>query len=131
MGKIPSRGSDQFVLRFPPGLRDQIRDIAEKNGRSMNAEIIARLMESLETEAMLNDPDPTAAFQAMMPIMEMAKEEIAKRYDDRLTKMESVLGDLSRVIRDGAANKTDLEKLANAIDTGIARRRSKQAKSAE
>jgi len=37
------RGSDQFRLRLPDGLRDQIRDAAEASGRSMNAEIVHRL----------------------------------------------------------------------------------------
>ena len=37
------RGADQFALRMPDGLRDQIRAAAEANGRSMNAEIVARL----------------------------------------------------------------------------------------
>lgn len=34
---------DQFQLRLPPGLRSQLKAWAEKNGRSMNAEIIGRL----------------------------------------------------------------------------------------
>lgn len=37
------RGSDQFPLRFPDGMRDEIRLAADKNGRSINAEIIHRL----------------------------------------------------------------------------------------
>jgi len=37
------RGSDQFPLRLPDGLRDAIKADAERNGRSMNAEIVARL----------------------------------------------------------------------------------------
>lgn len=37
------RGADQYTVRFPDGLRDRIKDAAEENGRSMNAEIIARL----------------------------------------------------------------------------------------
>lgn len=37
------RGSDQFPLRLPDGLRDRIKAEADKNGRSMNAEIVARL----------------------------------------------------------------------------------------
>ena len=36
---------DQFMLRLPDGLRDRIRAKAEKNGRSMNAEIV-QLLES-------------------------------------------------------------------------------------
>lgn len=42
----PGRGSDQFPLRLPDGMRDRIKAEAERNGRSMNAEIVARLEES-------------------------------------------------------------------------------------
>lgn len=42
-GDFPSSKQDQFVLRFPEGMRDQIRQAAEANNRSMNAEIVARL----------------------------------------------------------------------------------------
>ena len=31
---------DKFMLRMPEGLRDRIKAKAEKNGRSMNAEIV-------------------------------------------------------------------------------------------
>lgn len=34
---------DQFPLRFPPGMRAEIKDAAKRNGRTMNAEIIDRL----------------------------------------------------------------------------------------
>lgn len=35
--------SDQYLLRFPAGMRDRLKDAAEQNNRSMNAEILARL----------------------------------------------------------------------------------------
>lgn len=38
-----TRGSDQFQLRLPDGMREQIKQSADANGRSMNAEIIYRL----------------------------------------------------------------------------------------
>jgi plasmid stability protein len=38
---------DQYQLRFPPGLRDRLKDEADRRGRSMNAEIIERLEQSL------------------------------------------------------------------------------------
>ena len=41
----PSRLADQFVVRFPDGMRDKIAEAAKSNGRSMNAEIIAVLQE--------------------------------------------------------------------------------------
>ncbi len=43
MSDFPSRTSDQFSVRFPDGMRDEIARSAKANGRSMNAEIIARL----------------------------------------------------------------------------------------
>ena len=46
--KRPGRGSDQFIVRLPPGMRDEIAHRAEEHGRSMNAEVIARLGASFE-----------------------------------------------------------------------------------
>ncbi|MBB4522278.1 MULTISPECIES: Arc family DNA-binding protein [Rhizobium] len=37
------RGSDQFPLRLPEGLRDRIKAAAERGGRSMNTEIVHAL----------------------------------------------------------------------------------------
>lgn len=45
--KYPSDQQDQYMLRFPDGMRDKLKDEAAKNGRSMNAEIIMRLELSL------------------------------------------------------------------------------------
>lgn len=42
------------MLRFPDGMRDRIRIEAEKNGRSMNAEIVSRLEASFDTERELS-----------------------------------------------------------------------------
>jgi hypothetical protein len=36
---------DQYMLRLPDGMRDRIRAAAERNNRSMNAEIVATLEE--------------------------------------------------------------------------------------
>ncbi len=44
------RGSDQFNLRFPDGLRDKIKRTAVKNFRSMNAEIISTLEKAYGSE---------------------------------------------------------------------------------
>lgn len=41
--RATGRDSDKFMLRFPDGMRDRIKAAADANGRSMNAEIIARL----------------------------------------------------------------------------------------
>lgn len=44
-GDFPSAKQDQFVVRFPDGMRDRLKESAEAAGRSMNAEIVACLDE--------------------------------------------------------------------------------------
>ncbi|MDX0424485.1 Arc family DNA-binding protein [Sinorhizobium meliloti] len=46
---IGRRNQDQYMLRLPDGLRDEIKAAAEANNRSMNSEIIARLSVGTET----------------------------------------------------------------------------------
>lgn len=48
--KSISRESDKFMLRLPDGMRDKIAYVAKANGRSMNAEIIARLERTFSQE---------------------------------------------------------------------------------
>ena len=48
----PSFQADQFNVRFPDGMRDRIAATAKGNGRSMNAEIIARLERSFAAHEM-------------------------------------------------------------------------------
>lgn len=50
----------QYKLRMPPDLRDRLKQAAEGNHRSMNAEIVARLEESLVKTAPSNGEDPAA-----------------------------------------------------------------------
>jgi len=47
----PSRTAGSFMVRFDKeGMRDELKVIAARNRRSMNAEINARLAASLEAE---------------------------------------------------------------------------------
>ena len=47
----PGRGADQFIVRFPDGFRERIKEVADKNGRSMNAEIVDLIGKALDGEA--------------------------------------------------------------------------------
>lgn len=47
----PSRKLDQYIVRFPDGMRDRLKDAAAVNNRSLNAEIIARLERSFDPMA--------------------------------------------------------------------------------
>lgn len=51
MGRPPSPDRDKFIIRLPDGMRDQIKNAADANNRTMTAEIVARLRQTFgETE---------------------------------------------------------------------------------
>lgn len=47
---FPSDKQDQYMIRFPDGMRDDLRRSAASMSRSMNAEIVQRLKSSLEDD---------------------------------------------------------------------------------
>lgn len=49
MKKYTSRNADKFVLRMPEGLRDQIKDMAQANRRSMNQQLLVMLTNQSES----------------------------------------------------------------------------------
>jgi hypothetical protein len=52
-----TRASDKFMLRLPDGMRERIAQEARANNRSMNAEMVARLQDSLEARRGQPDMD--------------------------------------------------------------------------
>lgn len=55
--RFPSQELDQYMLRFPDGMRDRLKETAKENGRSLNAEIVERLNETLVHDThFVNDP---------------------------------------------------------------------------
>ena len=47
-------GADQFLIRFPEGMRDRLAKLAAANGRSMNTELVSRLEKSMADSENLN-----------------------------------------------------------------------------
>lgn len=45
-----SRRSDQFTLRFPDGMRERIKQIAESNRRTANAELIVLIEKGIAAD---------------------------------------------------------------------------------
>lgn len=45
-----SRTDDKAMIRFPPGMRDELKGLASAGYRSMNAEIVARLRRDIDRE---------------------------------------------------------------------------------
>lgn len=59
------READKYVVRFPDGMRDQIKALAKANRRSMNAEIIVALEARMEMTAghVASETDPAVIEQ--------------------------------------------------------------------
>lgn len=82
-GRIPSRGSDQFNLRFPDGMREELKILAAQNGRSLNAEIIQRLERTL-TSDVLNKVIPDNVIDKQNIQDEHDKEILRKKLEEAL-----------------------------------------------
>lgn len=97
--KTPNDELDKFLLRMPDGLRARVKAAAEKNNRSMNAEIAATLEEAYPANGF---DFATFMEEWMVPIVkaDTAEErdnriELANRYllsTDRDMKLETVRG---------------------------------------
>lgn len=76
----PSRSLDKVIVRLPDGMRDRIREAAEKNNRSMNAEIVSRLEASL-TDASTSPKQRVAKFpdNEIMGLAEYLAESLLQK----------------------------------------------------
>lgn len=68
--EFPSDKLDQYIVRFPHGMRDRIKAEAEKNNRSMNAEIIDRLERTFKPGMTLTGPEADMIMQAFKTIFD-------------------------------------------------------------
>ena len=84
----PSKQLDQFVVRLPDGMRDQIKASAQKNNRSMNAEIVHAIGFYFAFDDL--DPSRNKALEQQLD----AKVEIPE--DQRSELIKSALADLER-----------------------------------
>lgn len=60
MTEYPSSTLDKYIIRMPDGLRDRIREKADANRRSMNAEIVALLQEHYPPQTPETVQEPAA-----------------------------------------------------------------------
>ena len=61
--------ADKYIVRFPDGMRDRLKEEAKSNNRTLNAEIISRLDESLGAQGTEVDIDH-AATDAQLKIVQ-------------------------------------------------------------
>lgn len=102
----PSDNVEKLLLRFPDGMRDRIREEAERNGRSMNAEIIVRLQRTLDLQdgeftKESAEPDPQG-IQATLHFMSQEISRLASLIGGNVTDV--------RVLPDGDEEVTVLRK---------------------
>ncbi|CAH0133380.1 hypothetical protein SRABI05_00104 [Agrobacterium fabrum] len=87
-----------MMIRLPEGMRDRIKESAEKNNRSMNAEIVAVLEDAFPSQpydfaAELNFIDEIDEIRAKL---ERLKQEAAKQELERTEKFVEKVDDLRR-----------------------------------
>ncbi|KQV83274.1 Arc family DNA-binding protein [Rhizobium sp. Root1220] len=51
----PSRSLDKIIIRLPDGLKERIRRVAEKNDRSVNAELLVLLEKTYPSETIIDE----------------------------------------------------------------------------
>jgi plasmid stability protein len=86
----PGRGSDQFIVRLPPGMRDTLADLAAEHGRSMNAEVVDALAKHTEFSR-AKDED-----RALM-LSEVGLSQISKRLMAGVHWLEQMLFEIRDV----------------------------------
>jgi plasmid stability protein len=73
----PGRGSDQFIVRLPAGMRAHIADMAARHGKSMNAEVVTALVNHILRDG---EPDQNTVKNALVEM----KQEIKRLREDIL-----------------------------------------------
>lgn len=66
-GDFPSAKQEQYMLRFPDGMRERLKELAKGNGRSLNSEIIHRLEYTLgldDLDQRLGPTDSQASYES-------------------------------------------------------------------
>ncbi|MCX8675886.1 Arc family DNA-binding protein [Gilliamella sp. B3023] len=97
--KFPSQLQDKFTVRFPEGMRDKIAELAKKNGRSMNNEIIAALDDHISKKLLDSNSEKlinSLSFVSMdskneHPIEYKGALEILKMLDEKTNEYRSKL----------------------------------------
>ncbi len=87
--KPPAKKLDQYIVRFPEGMRDALKRRAAENNRSLNAEIIARLEASFDTiETALTPAQSEAALEVVRRYFAEQNADVMRRLEDLERKYE-------------------------------------------
>lgn len=73
------RGSDQFVLRLPNGMRDELRRLADLDDRSMNAQLIHLIQRGIGIDDGESGQDLASLLRRATILMTQAAEHLDAR----------------------------------------------------
>ncbi|MEN5424387.1 Arc family DNA-binding protein [Comamonas aquatica] len=116
------QAEDKYIIRFPDGMRDRLKDAAKANNRTLNAEIVARLERSFTADKEVEQIAFESGFETSMLREDVARltallqkaneskanqsqntDEIADKVATRLLKMIPIpLENLDRLTPDYA-----------------------------
>ncbi|MBR0797346.1 Arc family DNA-binding protein [Bradyrhizobium jicamae] len=85
---VSAHDLDRIIIRLPEGMREKIAALAEANGRSMTAEVVAAL------EQHLRGPDRLSAVEEFIETHRMMLDQL-QVYD--LFSKDGILQDLDRL----------------------------------
>jgi plasmid stability protein len=106
---------DKYIVRLPDGMRDRLKDEAAKNNRSMNAEIISRLEQTLHPDFNGLDRKEVEALPRITFDLAIEAEQNAKSMRALIDILELSLDDEDvraklRAVRDGRKDQTKASK---------------------
>lgn len=95
--KIPNSAIAPFALRMQPDVKAALEEAAAANGRSLNAEIVARLEHSLARENVIDDLETAHGIElthhrAQIEMLEVSLERLEARMDEMGTWVRQALG---------------------------------------
>ena len=93
---LTNRNSDKFMLRLPDGMRDAIAEFAKQSGRSMNAEIVYRLQQSIEEDQANTGSIQQMEFRIVDPSIGKGPQKIFNALDE----MEKILLNTKKMLED-------------------------------
>lgn len=91
-----ARTDPQFNVRMPADLKEKIEEAAKENGRSMNAEIVYRLQQSIEEDQANTGSIQQMEFRIVDPSIGKGPQKIFNALDE----MEKILLNTKKMLED-------------------------------
>lgn len=118
----PSRDADKYIVRFPDGMRDRLKEAAKASGRSLNAEIVHRLQTSFEEAQPLQAQDGSPmTMQALNEAKRIGQERVRLRMlladakAEQMGLMAALSGDERSVAEERLEWRAQISRLSKAI----------------